>query len=387
VVAAAILTYDYLLTVEREARLVWPVPWNVGKVLFFLTRCVPRAFILLMHAPEPPAACQGIFKTIGYLLGVGTLIAESILAVRTWVIWQRNRRVGAILIVALVGFWTPIFYFLSLSLNSLVFAVPPEPNLAGCFLFKQNPILWVVFVFLMTFETREQSLSLSWRLISPCSCSRPTLRRTQSTLVSVLYRDGILNYIYLCLLSIVNVVVLLTAPHGYSTLLTATQRALHSVLSARILLHLREAAVMRGKSTMSHVTSEMGGFTINRSSGPGRKSTPSSALGGMRPGKTRSGRGHGRAGATYPEFGLESVPTTMESYISTEPDDAALPAIWFEKGEVGAEELFGEKREGELPETVTWFGDQGRDRDLAGGGGGTPSEEDVELDVGPGLGR
>jgi uncharacterized membrane protein YczE len=58
------------------------------------------------------------------LLGVGTLIAESILAVRTWVIWQRNPRVGAILLVALVGFWIPIFYFLSLSLNSLVCESP-----------------------------------------------------------------------------------------------------------------------------------------------------------------------------------------------------------------------------------------------------------------------
>ena len=58
-------------------------------------------------------------------------------------------------------------------------------------------------------------------------------------------------------LSVINVVVLLTAPHGYSTLLTAfvplssslhrtyltlrLQRVMHSILSARILLHLRGA--------------------------------------------------------------------------------------------------------------------------------------------------
>jgi hypothetical protein len=59
-------------------------------------------------------------------------------------------------------------------------------------------------------------------------------------------------------LSVVNVVVLLTAPHGYTTLLTALvlstkllqcidtycfslQRVMHSILSGRILLHLRGA--------------------------------------------------------------------------------------------------------------------------------------------------
>ncbi|KAF8527240.1 hypothetical protein JB92DRAFT_2699021, partial [Gautieria morchelliformis] len=354
VIAAAILTYDYMLTVEREARLVWRVPWNVGKALFFLTRYPVFAdtFMVLYHqfAVMSPAACHGIFKAIGYLLGVGTLIAESILAVRTWVIWERNRRVGAVLIVALVGFWIPIFYFLSLSLNSLVCDCgPSQPNMPGCFRFKQNPILWVVFVFLMTFETLILGLTLlkgveHWD-------TKLKVRRTQSTLVSVLYRDGIMNYIYLCLLSIVNVVVLLTAPHGYSTLLTATQRALHSVLSARILLHLREAAVMRGKSTMSHITSEMGEFTINRSSpANARKSGPSSAIAGK---GAKTGSGHGRGGATYPEFGLESVPNTIsESYMSTDPDGDLL-GIWLETDELGAEELFGDKREGELPETVT----------------------------------
>ena len=105
------------------------------------------------------------------LLGVGTLVAESILAVRTWVIWQRNRRIAAILIVALVACWVPVFYFLKIALYSLVcesqplshtmiftfctVTTPPVPNTPGCFLLKQNPILWVVFVILMVFETCE----------------------------------------------------------------------------------------------------------------------------------------------------------------------------------------------------------------------------------------
>lgn len=57
---------------------------------------------------------------IGYLLGVGTLIAESILVMRTWVIWNRSRYIGSALIIGLILCWIPIFYFLAQSLNSLV---------------------------------------------------------------------------------------------------------------------------------------------------------------------------------------------------------------------------------------------------------------------------
>jgi len=57
---------------------------------------------------------------LAVLLGVGTLIAEMILAVRTWVIWHRNRRIGIVLCVALVVFWVPVFYVLQVALYSLV---------------------------------------------------------------------------------------------------------------------------------------------------------------------------------------------------------------------------------------------------------------------------
>jgi hypothetical protein len=150
---------------------------------------------------------------------------------------------------------------------------------------------------------------------------------------------------------------------------------------------------MRGKSTLTHATSEMGGFSIGRSA---HAPTPEIPHRGAGVGAKKRGSGIGRGGATYPEFGLESVPHTgttttgmTMSYASMDldPDAMDLPAVWFETG-VGAEELFGEKREGELPETVTWFGDRDRDRDRERGagdacGGGGTSEEDVEMDVSP----
>ncbi|KAI0796147.1 hypothetical protein C8Q75DRAFT_803188 [Abortiporus biennis] len=238
IVAAALLAYDYILTLPTEIKYVWFTPMSFGKMLYFLTRypVFEETALVLYHqfAVMGPAKCDAVFKTIGFQLGTGTLIAESILAMRTWVIWHRDKRVGWALTIALVGFYTPVFYFLAQALNSLVFTTPPHPNTPGCFLLSQKNILFVVFILITCFETFILVLTLIKFL--------PLYKHKQTSLIHTIYRDGVANYGYLCILSICNVVVLLTAPHGYSTLLSALQRVLHSIFSSRVLLHLREAA-------------------------------------------------------------------------------------------------------------------------------------------------
>jgi len=132
--------------------------------------------------------------------------------------------------------WVPIFWLLNDALTSLVFTVPP-PNTPGCFLIAQKDVLFVVFVLIMSFETVILTLTLVKGL--------EHFRRASSPLVAVLYRDGMLNYVYLFILSAINLAVITSAPGGYTTTLTAMQRVAHAILSGRILLHLRQAATAR----------------------------------------------------------------------------------------------------------------------------------------------
>ncbi|THH27200.1 hypothetical protein EUX98_g6988 [Antrodiella citrinella] len=255
-VAAAVLAYDYILNIGDEAQYIWFSPFSLGKSLYFLTRypVIVDTSLVLYHqfAVLHPGQCDVLFKVIGYLLGVGTLIAESILVMRTWVIWNRSVYIGSALIIGLIVCWIPVFYFLAQSLNSLVFADPPIRT-PGCFLHSQKNILFVVFLIITGFE----SVILVLTLIR----FTPHWRRKKTALIETIYRDGLFNYVYLCILSVCNVVVLLTAPvskwlishqspfsdqkyvqRGYSTLLSALQRVMHSILSSRVLLNLRQAA-------------------------------------------------------------------------------------------------------------------------------------------------
>jgi len=188
-----------------------------------------------------PRQCGIIFTTIGWGLGVGVGIAEVILAMRTWVIWGRNKNIAWGLGILLVALWVPLFFFLNEALTSLVFTIPPNPNTPGCFLLKQKNILFVCFILIMTFETVVLTLTLIKGL--------EHFRAATSPLVTVLYRDGVLNYIYLFILSLINLAVITSAPHGFTTLLTAMQRVAHAILSGRILLHLRKAASIRVVTT------------------------------------------------------------------------------------------------------------------------------------------
>jgi len=234
-VAATLVIYDYVLTFRDEVELVWSTKWNIGKVLFVATRYPAFAdtAMVLLHqfAVLSARQCGFIYRAIGWMLGAGIGVAEIILTMRTIVIWRRSRVIMILLPLLLVCFWVPLLWFLNEALSSLVFAPPPREGLPGCFLASQKNILFVCFILIMGFET----VILALTLIKAVG----HFRQANSTLVLVLFRDGIMNYIYLFILSVINVIVLLTAHHGYSTLLTALQRVMHSILSARILLHLR----------------------------------------------------------------------------------------------------------------------------------------------------
>lgn len=64
-------------------------------------------------------------------------------------------------------------------------------------------------------------------------------------LYEVVFRDGILSYIYLFALSTLNVVVVFKLPNSYLNLLASPERVLHCLLSSRVLLHIRAQMTVR----------------------------------------------------------------------------------------------------------------------------------------------
>ncbi|KAF8496292.1 hypothetical protein JB92DRAFT_3126175 [Gautieria morchelliformis] len=259
--------YDYLLTFKLELELVWGTPWNVGKILYMLTRYsvfVDSLMLAYFHFARgqsvSPRTCSLVYQISGWFIFWGGCLAEIVLIFRTWAIWGQKRKVAFGLPILMVIVVVPLAYLTRIGLTSVSFADVtklPIPNPQSCFITRNDDItiLWD-YVIILGFETVILVLTLIKGV--------QHYRHTTSSLVSTLYADGILYYVYLLMLSIANVLVI--APLAFKKTSGATlvlmQRVFHAILPGRILLHLRMAAIRDRRAVSSPQLTTM--FRISR---------------------------------------------------------------------------------------------------------------------------
>ncbi|CAL1700259.1 unnamed protein product [Somion occarium] len=253
VAAATLLVWDYLLTVDSEVTLMWPSPWSIMKVLFFWTRYLPVLDIslVLFHQLNPTisiSTCQVTSKTASWFLLIGIIVSEMILVIRTWAIWGRSKAIGITLTVCAVLACGSVLYVEKSFLDSLRFFTYPSRATAGCLITTQNSIVAVSFIVVIIFETFLLILT------SIKGIQHYRLANNRG-LTSVLYRDGILFYVYLFCTSMANFIVILAVPRDLANILVNIQRVLHSCLSARVVLNLREASQQESSTSFISSTS------------------------------------------------------------------------------------------------------------------------------------
>ncbi|KAL0948995.1 hypothetical protein HGRIS_009094 [Hohenbuehelia grisea] len=237
VCCTGLLIYDYLLTFADEIRYVWNAPWNLGKILFFLTRYPVFVDTSLTLYREPSWIFSFILAmrvSFQRMIIVGIVIAEVIMTIRVWALWGRTRPVGILLsIIAVASVVASAVAFVKFHSSQTFIPMDTiSPHIPGCFPESGNNVVFVDFAVLMGYET----IILVMTLIKGFQ----HFRHGSSSFITTFFRDGVMYFAFLLAISFINVVVLLTQPREYANLLTSLQRSLHSMLSARILLHLRQ---------------------------------------------------------------------------------------------------------------------------------------------------
>ncbi|KAH8119839.1 hypothetical protein DFH11DRAFT_1556813 [Phellopilus nigrolimitatus] len=243
-----ILTYDYLITFNAEKRLIWPSPWSLPKVLFLLTRYLPfiDTSIVLWHQFNPfmtQRDCTLAYMSTGWMILLGILVAEIILLLRTWAVWERGRNVGIGLSIWTAALWIPNMVCMGIFLKSLKFA-PLPLGLPGCLVVSGSTVLSINWILLMIFEAGILGLMVI-KAVQKYRIQRSTI------IYKAVYRDGSIFYVYLFAFSLANVIVILTLPHDFLNLLSSIERVTHSILTARILLNLRSLLSSKGGDTFS----------------------------------------------------------------------------------------------------------------------------------------
>ncbi|KAF9649434.1 hypothetical protein BDM02DRAFT_3113855 [Thelephora ganbajun] len=244
VASAVVLLHDLILTLHREVLLVWFSRWNYTKVLYLLTRYIPFAanvVILYNHLlPDvSDAICTDTFKTAAWLYFMGLVLAEVILMVRTWACWGRNKYIGIGLAFWMLLCQIPSAIFMYKFLNSLRFwstIVYPIPN--SCLVVQSNRLLWGNWFVLLLGEGATLILMVIFTY-------RTSREGSNTPLVRLICRDGLAFYVYLFCVTSINIALTLALDNEFVAMVSPVQSAIHSVLTTRIILNLREAASQR----------------------------------------------------------------------------------------------------------------------------------------------
>ncbi|KAJ6608855.1 hypothetical protein B0H10DRAFT_513853 [Mycena sp. CBHHK59/15] len=207
VASIVILFFDYMLTFNLEVSLIWPSRLSISKILFFLTRYlpfleVPLIFYYVLAPSVPPRICFAINSTLIMANLFGIAIAEAILLLRTFALSGRKRKVLTVFgTIYGLGVSSSVVC-LSIFIRSSTYGPPPLPFVPGCHLTGGTFLLvGIPFVIVVLNEAALMGYTL-WIGVKAYLHSR-------NPIVVTLFRDGIVYFAFLCLGSIVNLVILL----------------------------------------------------------------------------------------------------------------------------------------------------------------------------------
>ncbi|KAF9440711.1 hypothetical protein P691DRAFT_767347 [Macrolepiota fuliginosa MF-IS2] len=149
------------------------------------------------------------------MFGIGQATADLILALRTWVVWGKTRRVGLWLAVCYIAVWVVILTGLGLELGIITYVPSPVPRLTGCIVQTPSEFITVVYAA----ATIYYAIMLVLMLTPGISAWKSGASAYSSGLVRAMYSDGVIFYIYLFVLSLLNLIVTLKLPKDYTILL------------------------------------------------------------------------------------------------------------------------------------------------------------------------
>ncbi|KAF8911520.1 hypothetical protein CPB84DRAFT_1842022 [Gymnopilus junonius] len=244
VAAAAMYIWDYVLTFGMEVDLVWSSRWNIIKVLFLVQRYLPLVdtCILTLYRDLLPGrsihGCAVIEQATGYMYVAGYVVSEILLTLRVWAVWNRHRVLSVILPIGFLVVWAPAFVAMYFFQKGLQFAPMPSAGLSGCFIIHTNDVIKWCWVSLIIWNAVTVSLMIIPG-VRDCVVM-PDLPNFRSTrLWSIVYRDGTYFFIYLFVLSILNIILSVTVIPTKRFFFSSLERSLHAILASRAILHMR----------------------------------------------------------------------------------------------------------------------------------------------------
>jgi len=252
-----VLVYDWLLILPREVKFIWRASWNWTKVLYLFTRYTPFASMALMLRNQfvfdpTPESCRMVLSASCWLSVIGMDLTEVVLAVRTYAVWNKDKRVGIGLALLLGLCQIPNAIIADRFIQGIDLIQNPYPDIyRGCAAVRATKLIFVNWVVFITME----GVVLALMTISALK----TYRKHVSNFLEVIYVDGIRFYLYTFCVTLANILITLLLPIDFIAVGSSIEIVLHSSLACRLVIGLREAGQEFGSKSEPSELSELPG--------------------------------------------------------------------------------------------------------------------------------
>ncbi|KAF9062861.1 hypothetical protein BDP27DRAFT_1451564 [Rhodocollybia butyracea] len=218
------------------------------KFCIFFSRYSPfiDTILAIEEKLNPHVSSASCYRTIAFntlFAGLGIGISDLILIIRTYALYQRSRKVFAILIIS----WSAVFVVNVLSAikwnDSDTLAFSESITLSGgssCFLIGQNKTGLVSYISLLLGETVVVALTL-WQGFRESHYSKHGFYEATQNVLITFHRDGVLFYMCILPITLGNALLTVYAPAQLQILETPL-RVMHSIFCCKLIIHVREIA-------------------------------------------------------------------------------------------------------------------------------------------------
>ncbi|EAU86005.2 hypothetical protein CC1G_03028 [Coprinopsis cinerea okayama7 len=250
-VAVASLTFwlaDYIQTFESEVFLIWwhHAEWTSVQYLWFLSRYLPFldlpiALAYRLHYGLSLTSCKALWAISFFAFYASGSLANSLLGARVVALSGQKFYVVLFAKIYYVGVQLSVFILSVIYLNSLKHEISPNPVNPGCIITDGHDILLSVIFALMMGQQFVFMVIALWM-----GAVRYRNAATKSRIFVTFQRDGICCFIVLTLIATTNIVVHLVRSPEYQFLLVLPLRIMHSIISTRTVLNMRESTCTGG---------------------------------------------------------------------------------------------------------------------------------------------
>ncbi|KIM78133.1 hypothetical protein PILCRDRAFT_824849 [Piloderma croceum F 1598] len=209
------LLYDHILTFDDEVRLVWSADTKLPKLLFLINRYfVPIGMILRVNDSSgltllklSDNVCKAELIAILFIGMISIAVSNFLVLLRIWVLWDRNRQLiyctGAAFLAAQISAFTVYSIVVSRMAPFMIY----DLDLFACVLTEKpgNASIASLWIPGLAFEVLVSAV-VWWNTLE-----RPRLE-SNAALTKVLFREGMIYFLVLTSLRVLNLVLGFVAP-------------------------------------------------------------------------------------------------------------------------------------------------------------------------------